>query len=108
MRVETAPRCACAPPLDCSEGLAYYRQKSAVQLADIYLKKHAPSVDGACFLCKKHYICTFCSGGASRRCPRLLSSRKRLVATESRREGVYNRAGERSVTFCEEETLRNE
>ena len=38
MRVETAPRCACAPPLDCSEGLAYYRQKSAVQLADIYLK----------------------------------------------------------------------
>ncbi len=24
------------------------------------------------------------------------------------REGVYNRAGERSVTFCKEETLRNE
>lgn len=43
MRVETAPRCACAPPLDCSEGLAYYRQKSAVQLADIYLKNtHRP------------------------------------------------------------------
>ena len=38
----------------------------------------------------------------------LLFSRKRLVATESRREGVYNRAGERSVTFCEEGTPRNE
>ena len=38
----------------------------------------------------------------------LLFSRKRLVATESCREGVYNRAGERSVTFCKEETLRNE
>ena len=27
-------------------------------------------------------------------------TRKRLVATVSRREGVYNRAGEPSVTFC--------
>ena len=34
--------------------------------------------------------------------------RKKLVATASCREGVYNRAGARSVTFCEEETLRNE
>ena len=30
-------------------------------------------------------------------------TRKKLVATASRREGVYNRAGEPSVTFCEKE-----
>ena len=29
--------------------------------------------------------------------------RKKLVATVSRREGVYNRTGEPSVTFCEKE-----
>ena len=28
-------------------------------------------------------------------------TRKKLVATASRREGVYNRTGEPSVTFCE-------
>ena len=36
----------------------------------------------------------------------LLITRKRLVATASRREGVYNRAGEPSVTFCGEEERR--
>ena len=30
-------------------------------------------------------------------------TRKKLVATASRREGVYNRTGEPSVTFCEKE-----
>lgn len=30
----------------------------------------------------------------------LTSTRKKLVATANRREGVYNRAGEPSVTFC--------
>ena len=28
------------------------------------------------------------------------AARKKLVATANRREGVYNRAGEPSVTFC--------
>ena len=36
----------------------------------------------------------------------LLITRKRLIATASRREGVYNRAGEPSVTFCGEEERR--
>ena len=34
-------------------------------------------------------------------------NRKRLVANQSRREGVYNRAGDVSVTFCGEEERRN-
>ena len=34
--------------------------------------------------------------------------RKKLVATVNRREGVYNRAGEPSVTFCEKEEQRRE
>ena len=38
----------------------------------------------------------------------LLITRKRLAATASRREGVYNRAGEPSVTFCGEEERRRE
>ena len=38
----------------------------------------------------------------------LLITRKRLIATASRREGVYNRAGEPSVTFCGEEERRRE
>lgn len=33
----------------------------------------------------------------------LSRTRKKLVATASRREGVYNRTGEPSVTFCEKE-----
>ena len=35
-------------------------------------------------------------------------TRKRLVATGRRREGVYNRAGEPSVTFCGKEEQRHE
>ena len=31
------------------------------------------------------------------------AARKKVVATESRREGVYNRTGEPSVPFCEKE-----
>ena len=38
----------------------------------------------------------------------LTENRKKLVATVSRREGVYNRAGEPSVTFCGEEERRRE
>ena len=37
-----------------------------------------------------------------------LASRKKLVATANRREGVYNRAGEPSVTFCGKEEQRRE
>ncbi len=33
----------------------------------------------------------------------LSRTRKKLVATANRREGVYNRTGEPSVTFCEKE-----
>ena len=33
-------------------------------------------------------------------------TRKKLVATASRREGVYNRTGEPRVTFCEREGAR--
>ena len=33
---------------------------------------------------------------------------KKLVATANRSEGVYNRAGERSVTFCGKEEQRHE
>ena len=33
----------------------------------------------------------------------LSRTRKKLVATASRREGVYKRTGEPSVTFCEKE-----
>ena len=35
-------------------------------------------------------------------------TRKRLVATGRRREGVYNRTGEPSVTFCGKEEQRHE
>ena len=35
-------------------------------------------------------------------------SRKKVVATVSRREGVYNRTGEPSVIFAEKEELRSE
>ena len=35
-------------------------------------------------------------------------TRKELVATANRREGVYNRAGEPSVTFCVKEEQRRE
>ena len=35
-------------------------------------------------------------------------TRKKLVATANRCEGVYNRAGEPSVTFCEKEEQRRE
>ena len=34
--------------------------------------------------------------------------RKRVVAKQSRREGVYNRTGDLSVLFCEKEEQRNE
>ena len=40
------------------------------------------------------------STGNKKDAMRRRSTRKRLVATASRREGVYNRAGEPSVTFC--------
>ncbi len=35
-------------------------------------------------------------------------TRKKLVATANRREGVYNRTGKPSVTFCGKATQRNE
>ena len=35
-------------------------------------------------------------------------TRKELVATANRREGVYNRAGEPSVTFCGKKEQRRE
>ncbi len=38
----------------------------------------------------------------------LSETRKRLLATASRREGVYNRTGEPSETFCGKEEQRNE
>ena len=40
------------------------------------------------------------SAGYKKDAMRRRRTRKRLVATGSRREGVYNRAGEPSVTFC--------
>ena len=39
---------------------------------------------------------------------RSLNSRKKLVATANRREGVYNRTGEPSVTFATEEEQQRE
>ena len=36
------------------------------------------------------------------------ASRKKLIETASRREGIYNRTDERNVTFCGEEEQRNE
>ena len=35
-------------------------------------------------------------------------ARKRLAATASRREGVYNRTGEANAVFCGEEERRSE
>ena len=37
-----------------------------------------------------------------------MRNRKRLVAKDFRREGVYNRTEKPSVTFCGEEEQRNE
>ena len=37
-----------------------------------------------------------------------MEARKKLVATVSRREGVYNRAGEPSETFCGKKERRSE
>ena len=45
---------------------------------------------------------------ASRRWELNSRTRKKLVATANRCEGVYNRAGEPSVTFCEKEEQRRE
>ena len=36
------------------------------------------------------------------------ATRKKVVATANRHGGIYNRAGEPSMTFCGKETQRNE
>ena len=66
----------------------------------LYYKNKAGSYITACFI----FLClSGKKGDMCRRC-----ARKRLVATASRCEDVYNRAGEPSVTFCGKEKHRHE
>ncbi|MCQ4021793.1 MULTISPECIES: hypothetical protein [unclassified Ruminococcus] len=62
--------------------------------------KKASEQSGLCYDVSKDYKKDFC---AFYRCELNSHTRKRLVATASRSEGVYNRAGEPSVTFCGKE-----
>ncbi len=67
-------------------------------------KEAAPSTRLSC-------VCALRSNPACRACKskscRRRGTRKRLVATESRREGVYNRAAAASVIACGEEPRRS-
>ena len=62
----------------------------------------APSSEGACVSSNLRIYATVGTGLAPVRNP------QKLVATVSRREGVYNRTGEPSVIFAEKEELYSE
>ena len=57
---------------------------------------------------KRYIACSHVSAGYKKDTELRRRTRKKLVATASRCEDVYNRAGKPSVTFCGKEEQRRE